>query len=104
MTRPSKAAAVFLTLFGLPFLAAGLAFIFKQLFGPGNHSPFERLAGSLFGSVFAFIGGVLIYAAIRGYGYLKEQEAREEANPASPWLWRTDWASRRANSQSGNSQ
>jgi len=104
MTRPSKAAAVFLTLFGLPFLSAGLAFIFKQLLDTGNHTPFERLAGALFGSVFAFIGGGLMFAGIRGNSYLKEQAAREQANPASPWLWRTDWASRRANSQNRKGQ
>jgi hypothetical protein len=98
MTRPSKGAAVFLTLFGLPFLAAGLAFIYKQLADLGNHTPFETVAAILFGSVFAFIGGGLMYGAVRGYGLVSQQAAREEASPFSPWLWRTDWASRRAES------
>ncbi|HEY6268141.1 MAG TPA: HEAT repeat domain-containing protein [Candidatus Acidoferrum sp.] len=98
MTRPSKGAAVFLTLFGLPFLGAGLAFIYQQQVASGNQSAFQRVAASLFGSVFAFIGGGLIYAALRGYGLLKQQAAREEATPLSPWLWRTDWAARRAES------
>jgi hypothetical protein len=98
MTRPSKGAAVFLTLFGLPFLAAGLAFIYKQLADLGNHTLFETVAAILFGSVFAFIGGGLMYAAVRGYGLVSQQAAREEASPLSPWLWRTDWASRRAES------
>jgi len=98
MTRPSKGAAVFLTLFGLPFLGAGLAFIYQQLVASGNQSAFQRVAASLFGSVFAFIGGGLIYAALRGYGLLKQQAALEEASPLSPWLWRTDWAARRAES------
>ena len=103
MTRPSKGAAVFLTLFGLPFLAAGLAFIYKQLADSGNHTPFETVAAILFGSVFAFIGGGLIYGATRGYGMLKQQAAREEASPLSPWLWQTDWASHRAESQNKKS-
>jgi hypothetical protein len=98
MTRPSKGAAVFLTLFGLPFLGAGLAFIYKQLVDSGNHTPFETVAAILFGSVFAFIGGGLMYAAVRGYRLVAQQAAREEASPLSPWLWRTDWASRRAES------
>jgi len=98
MTRPSKGAAVFLTLFGLPFLGAGLGFIYKQLVDSGNHTPFQTVAAILFGSIFAFIGGALIYAAVRGYGLLKQQSAREEASPLSPWLWRTDWAARRAES------
>jgi len=103
MTQPSKGAAVFLTIFGLPFLGAGLAFIHKQLAERGNHTPFETVAAILFGSVFTFIGGGLIYAAVRGYGLLTQQASREEANPLSPWVWRTDWASRRAESQNKKS-
>src|ERR1700720_3375992 len=57
MTQPSRGAAAFLTLFGLPFLGAGLAFIYKQLVGNGNHTTFETVASILFGSVFVFIGG-----------------------------------------------
>jgi hypothetical protein len=98
MTQPSKGAAVFLTLFGLPFLGAGLAFIYKQLAERPNHSLFETVGAVLFGSVFVCIGGGLIYAAVRGYGLLTQQAAREEANPLSPWLWRTDWAAGRAES------
>src|SRR6266853_591383 len=93
MTQPSRGAAAFLTLFGLPFLGAGLAFIYKQLVGNGNHTTFETVASILFGSVFVFIG----------YGLLTKQAAREEANPLSPWLWQTDWASRRAESQNKKS-
>lgn len=103
MTQPSKGGTVFLTLFGLPFLAAGLAFIYKLLAESGNHTPFQTVAGILFGSVFAFIGGGLIYGSVSGYGMLKQQAAREEASPVSPWLWRTDWASRRAESQNKKS-
>jgi hypothetical protein len=98
MTQPSKSAAVFLTLFGLPFLGAGLAFIYKQLIERGNHAPFETVAAILFGSIFVFIGGGLIYAAVRGNQLLRQQAAREEASPLFPWLWRTDWAARRAES------
>ncbi len=99
MTQPSKGAAAFLTLFGLPFLGAGLAFMYAQFVSRGNFSAFQTVAAILFGSVFVFIGGVLIYAAIGGYGQLKKQAAIEESHPLSPWLWRTDWAMRRAESQ-----
>jgi hypothetical protein len=98
MTQPSKGAAVFLTLFGLPFLGAGLAFVFKQLGNSGNTSAFNTIAAIVFGLVFVFIGGVLLYAAIGGYGLLKKQAAIQEANPLSPWMWRADWAMRRAES------
>src|SRR5713226_162899 len=104
MTQPSKGAAAFLTLFGLPFLGAGLAFIYAQLVSRGNFKTYDVVAAVLFGSVFVFIGGVLIYAAIGGYGRLKKQAAIEESNPLSPWLWRTDWATRRAESQNKKSE
>jgi hypothetical protein len=104
MTQPSKGAAVFLTLFGLPFLGAGLAFIYAQIVSRGNFKTYDLVATILFGSVFVSIGGGLTYAAIRGYGLLKEQAARVEANPLSPWLWRTDWAIRRAESQNKKSE
>jgi hypothetical protein len=99
MTHPSQGGAVFLTLFGLPFAGAGLAFIYTQLVVRGNHSTFEMVAAVLFGSVFVCIGGGLIYAAVSGYNRMQKQAAVEESNPLTPWLWRTDWAERRAESQ-----
>src|SRR6266481_510194 len=104
MTQPSKGAAAFLTVFGLPFVGMGLAFIYSQIISRGNFKPQQTIAAILFGAVFVFIGGALIYAAIRGYGRLKKQAAIEEANPLSPWLWRTDWAMRRAESLNKKSE
>src|SRR5882672_9681997 len=96
MTQPSRGASLFLALFGLPFLGAGLFFIYAQLAGSGNFG--STILGVMIGLVLAVIGAGLIYAAIGGYGRLKKQAAIEESNPLSPWLWRTDWASRRAES------
>src|SRR5467141_1006098 len=104
MTQPSKGAAAFLTVFGLPFVGMGLAFIYSQIISRGNFKPQQTIAAILFGSVFVFIGGALIYAAISGYGRMKKQAAIEEANALSPWLWRTDWAMRRAESLNKKSE
>ena len=104
MTQPSKGAAVFLTLFGLPFLVGGLAFLYAQLVSRGNFLALDLVGGILIASVFVFIGGGFIYAAFRGYALLKQQAAREESNPFSPWQWRTDWALRRAESQNKKSE
>jgi len=104
MTQPSKGAAVFLTLFGLPFLVGGLAFLYAQLVSRGNFPALDLVVGILIASVFVFIGGGFIYAAFRGYALLKQQAAREESNPLSPWQWRTDWALRRAESQNKKSE
>src|SRR2546430_352669 len=104
MTQHSKGAAVFLTLFGLPFLGGGLFVLFAQLTKSPN-APIAKTITSVMASlVFVLVGGGLIYAAISGYGQLKKQAAIEESNPLSPWLWRTDWASRRAGSQNKNSE
>src|SRR5260370_4258024 len=104
MSKPSKGAASFMTVFGLPFVGMGLAFIYSQIISRGNFKPQQTIAAILFGAVFVFIGGELIYAAIRGYGRLKKRAAIEEANPLSPWLWRTDWAMRRAESLNKKSE
>src|SRR2546430_8574112 len=84
MTQPSKGAAAFLTLFGLPFLCGGLAFIYAQLASHRNFAPFELALGIMVASVFVFIGGGFIYVAFHGYALLKQQAAREESNPLSP--------------------
>ncbi len=99
MAKPSKAAPVFVTLFALPFLGGGLFFIYAQLVSRRNFQTTDLLVGVMIASVFAFIGAGLIYASLRGYGRLKQQAIVEESNPRSPWLWRADWASRRAESQ-----
>jgi HEAT repeat protein len=98
MTQPSKPAAAFLALFGLPFLGGGLFFISVQLARGRNFETGNTILGVMAGLGFAVIGAGFMYAAIGGYGRLKKQAAIEESNPLSPWLWRTDWASRRAES------
>ena len=104
MTQPSKGASLFLALFGLPFLSAGLFFIYAQFASGGNLGSGGRILGALFGLIFAVIGAGLMYAAIGGYWRLKKQAAIEESNPLSPWLWRADWASRRADSLNKKSE
>jgi hypothetical protein len=104
MTQPSKGAAAFLALFGLPFFGVGLFFAYTQLAGRGNTANGSTLIGVMLGLVFAVIGGGLIYAAIGGYRLLKKQAAIEESQPLSPWLWRTDWAARRAESSNKKSE
>ncbi len=54
-------------------------------------------------AIFLVVGGGLVYGAIYGTRKLKEQAATEQSNPESPWLWRKDWAARRAESKNRNS-
>lgn len=103
MTRPSKGGLIFPMIFGLIFMAAGLAFASRFLFADASQVHGNPWVGVLIGAVFALIGGGVIYAGIYGNRKLKEQAAAEASNPQSPWLWRKDWAASRAESRNRNS-
>ncbi len=104
MAKPSKAAGVFLFLFGLPFFGFGLftAFVFV-LSPPGIHKSGNPILGATAGLFFAVIGSGLLTAAVYGYRQLKKEAAIQEANPDAPWLWRPDWATGKAVSRNRNS-
>jgi hypothetical protein len=102
--QASKAGAVFVFLFGLPFFGFGLFFAFAMLSSsPAIHKSGNPIAGAAFGLVFATIGAGLMLGAIYGYKQLKKQEELKAANPNSPWLWQPDWTSSKALSLSRNS-
>ena len=103
MAQPSKAGTVFLTVFALPFLGGGLFFLYAQFVSRQNFKTSDTVVGAAIASFFVFVGAGLIFASVKGYGLLKKQASLQEANPLSPWLWRTDWAVRRAESQSQKS-
>src|SRR6266704_6313536 len=98
MAQPSKVGPVFLTLFALPFLGGGLFFIYSQIVSNQNFKPTDLAVGVIIASFFVFVGGGLIFGAIKWYCFLPKLAALQEANPLSPWLWRPDWASQRAES------
>lgn len=102
MTGPSKGAQAFPVLFGLVFMAFGLAFSSAFLFGDPSHIHGSRAAGVLISAIFAFIGGGIICLGIYGNRKLKEQATAQLNNPQSPWLWRKDWAASRAESKNRN--
>src|SRR5262249_54766372 len=103
MAQPSKAGVIFLTLFALPFLGGGLVFLYGLLVSQQNATKGNATVGVSIALFFVFVGGGLIFASFKGYGLLKQKSALENANPASPWLWRADWAVRRAESLSQKS-
>ncbi|MFY9843977.1 MAG: HEAT repeat domain-containing protein [Terriglobales bacterium] len=105
MTRPSKAGEILIIIFGLVFLSAGVFFASTVLFGaPGQvEAHGNRWVGVLISSIFILIGGGIAGGAIYGNRKLEEQAAAEQSNPESPWLWRKDWAARRAESKNRNS-
>jgi hypothetical protein len=100
VTKPSRGAAIFFIFFGLMFLVPGLLSLFTFLVNIRNHSTSGTIAGGAIALFISAIGAGFLFVAVGGYGRLKRQAAIEEANPASPWLWRRDWASRKAENQS----
>jgi hypothetical protein len=99
VTKPSKGAAAFLVCFGLMFLVPGLLALFTFVANSRNHGTSGTVAGAAIALFISAIGAGLLFAAVAGYRRLKQQAGVEEANPLSPWLWRTDWANRRAENQ-----
>jgi hypothetical protein len=99
VTKPSKGAAAFFICFGLMFLVPGLLSLFTFLANAHNPGTSGTVVGAAIALFISAIGGGFVLVAFGGYRKLKQQAAIEEANPSSPWLWRTDWASRRAESQ-----
>ena len=85
------------------FASAGILFASALLFGAPSHVQGNRWAGVMVSTIFILVGGGIVYGAIYGTRKLKEQAAAEQSNPESPWLWRKDWAVRRAESKNRNS-
>jgi hypothetical protein len=104
VTKPSKGAAVFFIFFGLMFLVPGLLSLFTFLANSRNHNTSGTIAGAAIALFISAIGAGFLFVALAGYRRMKQQAAIEEASPSSPWLWRKDWASRKAESQRKNSE
>jgi len=98
MAQPSKVGPVILTIFALPFLGGGLFFLYGLVSSSPNFHASNLAVGLIVAVIFVLVGAGLIFGAFKGYGLLKKLAALQEANPLSPWLWRTDWATQRAES------
>ena len=96
MAQPSKVGTVILTVFALPFLGGGLFFTYALIVSRQNFKFADLAVRLVMACFFALVGAGLIFAACKGYGFLKKQARLQEANPLSPWLWRADWAASRA--------
>jgi hypothetical protein len=103
--QPSpKVGPTILGFFALPFLFGGLTILFAVINADQGNFHGNPLVGAVIAGLLLFIGGAIIAGAIFAYGGLKDQAARHEANPTSPWMWRKDWANRRAESSNKNSE
>jgi hypothetical protein len=102
MTKPSKGGEILLIAFGMVFCCAGVSFAVSLLFGAPGQVQGDRWVGTVFSTIFILVGAGIVYGAIYGTRKLREQAAAEQSNPESPWLWRKDWAARRAESANRN--
>jgi hypothetical protein len=98
--KPSKAGAAVLILFGLMFFLPGMFFLWLIITKSPKVASSGALGGYAIGLLISGIGAGLIFAAISSYRKMRRAAATQEANPLSPWLWKRDWAARRADSQS----
>jgi hypothetical protein len=99
VTKPSKGAAAFFICFGLMFLVPGLLSLFTFLANRRNPGTSGTIVGATIALFISAIGAGFVLVAFGGYRKLKQQAAIEEANPSSPWVWRKDWADRKAESE-----
>ena len=102
MTTPSKLAPAFLSVFGLPFAGMGLFAAYTFLQAPDQPLA-QRIGAAVFASVFTIIGAGLIFGSWYGYSLQKKQSQVELDHPGAPWLWRTDWAAGRVESNNKKS-
>jgi hypothetical protein len=81
-----------LAFLGLPFAGfGGFALVTAvQKFREGAAR--DALMLGLFGLLFGGVGLGLMVAAVLGGRKAKQQQARHDRHPDSPWLWREDWA------------
>jgi hypothetical protein len=96
--RPSKGGAAVFILFGLMFLLPGM-FLLWVMITRGDLATSDTFGGYVIALFVQAIGAGLIFAAISGYRKMQREAAAQEANPLSPWLWKRDWAARRAESR-----
>ena len=82
------------------FLVPGLLSLVTLLANSRHHATSGTFAGAAIALFISAIGAGFLIVAVSGYGRLKRQAATEEAHPAAPWLWRADWASRKAENRS----
>ncbi len=87
-------------------MSAGIFFavkLFSGTLGATGQVQGNQWVGVAISIIFILVGGGIIYGSISGTRRLEEQAASEQSNPGSPWLWRKDWAFRRAESKNRNS-
>lgn len=89
---PGSLPAGCLTLFGLPFAAAGIFVLAKGIRESTERVSREAIIQLMTGLLFACVGlGIVVFSLFLRRS-LKRASERRQLYPDSPWLWREDWA------------
>jgi hypothetical protein len=91
---PSSLPAGCLTLFGLPFAAAGIFTLVQGLRKSSEGFSKDALIMVMAGLLFAGVGTGIIVFSLYARKSMKATAALRQAHPAEPWLWREDWSTR----------
>jgi hypothetical protein len=99
VNQSSKLTVSLVCLFALPFCGFGwfaLTTGLRQLSHGATELGWMAIA---FGLIFFICGMGLILAALFNIPRIKRRNRTQAENPASPWMWRSDWAEGRCNSK-----
>ena len=89
---PAALPAGCLTLFGLPFAAAGIFVLVKGIRESSKGFSRETMFPLMMGLLFASVGlGIMVFSLFLRRAMRKISDLRQ-SHPDSPWLWREDWA------------
>ena len=91
-------AAAILAIFALGFSISGISVLVAVTRQAPSSNGVPMFLGICMGLAFTTVGVGIGVVSIYGFRKYKWQQASQVANPASPWLWRKDWAQGRANS------
>ncbi|MGZ7057160.1 MAG: hypothetical protein ACXVK3_16690 [Candidatus Angelobacter sp.] len=97
MDTSGKVAFGAVFMFALGFTVAGLFALAAATHSP-SADPHAMFLGICLGLTFTIVGVAIGAVAIYGFRKYQFQRGQQAANPASPWLWREDWAQGRAKS------
>jgi hypothetical protein len=92
--KSKRGGSLGLALFGLPFLAAGLASLvmgIRKYIDSGGRDSGNALVMGLCGLVFASAGGWFIGSALLGKRANRRLDEKKNQHPDAPWRWRDDW-------------
>ncbi len=92
MVRTTIASLIVVSLFALPFVGLGLAFVAMFSMAAAASGQWTGYLAVAFSSIFVFVGFGLVGASLFSYKLSQHRDQLMIDHPDSPWLWQDDWA------------